>query len=423
MKTIWIIDHYSSEPKYGGISRQYDFARELSKRGYKTIIISSAFSHYTHSYISEEEQFVSQIAENAYYVYVKTHAYETNAGLGRILSMFSFLSSVISKSDSIAEKLGKPDVVMGCSVHPLAWIAANKVAKKYNIKFIAEVRDLWPEVWILSGTKSKYSPMVLFFGALEKWMCKKADKIIYSMLYGDKYYCDKLGVSKDKVALIGQPMDCERYDKFAVEKIDLIPEDIQEFIKDGFLCVFTGYYMDYEGVYEMLEAAKMLQEKNIPIKMLFVGSGDEQDGMSKYVVENNLSNVFVGGRISKEAVPALLRKADICLAHCSTKGHEQAYKYGISKNKVNEYMYSKACVIYGRDDENDPVARSGAGYVIKPYSAEQFAEKIEQVYCMTEAQRAEFGKNGQDYVIQNHRVDMLVDKLLEVYGLVEAEGE
>ena len=30
MKNIWIIDHYSSEPQYGGISRQYDFAMELA---------------------------------------------------------------------------------------------------------------------------------------------------------------------------------------------------------------------------------------------------------------------------------------------------------------------------------------------------------------------------------------------------------
>ena len=39
MKTIWIIDHYSSEPKYGGIQRQFDFANELSKRGYKVVFL------------------------------------------------------------------------------------------------------------------------------------------------------------------------------------------------------------------------------------------------------------------------------------------------------------------------------------------------------------------------------------------------
>ena len=72
MKIIWIIDHYSSEPQYGGISRQYDFAKELSKRGYKTIILSSAYSHYTHKYLFNEEYTISKFAEHAYYVYLRT---------------------------------------------------------------------------------------------------------------------------------------------------------------------------------------------------------------------------------------------------------------------------------------------------------------------------------------------------------------
>lgn len=72
MKTIWIIDHYSSEPQYGGISRQYDFACELSKRGYNAVVISSAFSHFTHSFISDEDVYVSKINDRVHYVYLKT---------------------------------------------------------------------------------------------------------------------------------------------------------------------------------------------------------------------------------------------------------------------------------------------------------------------------------------------------------------
>ena len=104
MKTIWIIDHYSSEPKYGGIQRQFDFANELSKRGYKTVIVSSAFSHYTHTYISEEKCFFSQFADHAYYAYVHTTAYETNGGLGRVKNMFSFKSSVRKNFKTIEAK-------------------------------------------------------------------------------------------------------------------------------------------------------------------------------------------------------------------------------------------------------------------------------------------------------------------------------
>lgn len=417
VKTIWIIDHYSSEPKYGGISRQYDFARELDKRGYKTIIISSAFSHYTHKYLFEEEYTISKFANNSFYVYLRTHKYLKNAGLDRAKNMFSFKLAVEKNYKTIAEKLGSPDVVTGCSIHPLAWPAAYKIAKYYGVRFIAEVRDLWPEVFLLNGEKKPYDPMVIFWGLLEKWTYRKADKIIYSMLYGDNYICDKLGFPKEKVALIGQPLDCERYEYNANNNFDMIPVEVKKFIDNSFFCVFTGYYMEYEGVYVMLEAAKMLKDEKKPIKFLFVGSGQEQAGMEKYVQENGLDNTMVYGRISKEAIPALLRKANVCLAHCASKGREESFKYGISKNKVNEYMYSKACVIYGRGDVNDPVALSGAGYVIEPFHPEQFVKKIIEVYEMTTAEREKFGSCGCSYVNENHRVDKLVNKLLGVYGI------
>lgn len=417
MKTIWIIDHYSSEPKYGGIQRQFDFANELARRGYKVIIVSSAFSHYTHSYISTDKCYISQFTDYAYYAYVHTRAYETNGGLGRILNIFSFVKSVLKNYKTIASKLGKPDIVVGASVHPLTWIVAHKIAKHYGVKFIAEVRDLWPEMWLLNGEKGKLDPMVIFFGCIETWAYKRADKIIYSMLYGDKYICGKLGYPRDKVALIGQPIDCERFDRNAETRKDEVPEEIKAFAKDSFTCVFTGYYMTYEGVYVMLEAAKAFQDKGMPIKFLFVGSGKEEEGMKKYAEENQLTNVLIYGRISKELIPAVLRSCDICLAHCAKEGAEESFKYGISKNKVNEYLYSGKPVIYGRSDENDPVAKYGAGYVVDPFHPEQFVSRIEQIYNMTPEQRSEFGKNGKAYSIKYHRVDSLVDQLLKVYEI------
>ncbi len=417
MKTIWIIDHYSSEPKYGGIQRQFDFANELSKRGYRTVIISSAFSHYTHTYICSEQCHISQFTENGYYAYVHTTSYETNGGIGRVRNMFSFRSSVLKNYKEVEKQLGKPDVVVGASVHPLAWLAAYRIAKHYKIKFIAEVRDLWPEMWLLNGEKSKLDPMVIFFGTIEKWAYKKADKIIYSMLYGDKYICGKLGFPKDKAVLIGQPMDCERFDRNAIEKADEVPESIKAFTKNSFTCVFTGYFMEYEGVHVMLKAAKYFHDNNIPIKFLFIGSGKEETSMRTYVEENGLDNVLVHGRLSKELMPAILRSCDVCLAHCATEGKEESFKYGISKNKVNEYLYSGNPVVYGRDDETDPVAKYGGGYVIKPFRSEQFVNKILEIYDMTPEEQSKFGECGKEYIIKHHRVDSLVDELLNALGV------
>ncbi len=413
MQTIWIIDHYSSEPQYGGISRQYDFARELGRRGYNVVVIASGFCHFTHTYISEKAVKVSTIADRVHYIYLKTTSYESNGGFGRAKNMIDFLNKVVKYEAIIARRYGKPDVVTGCSVHPLAWVAAYRIARKYQIRFVAEVRDFWPRIWVVSGDKKAADPMVLFFGVIQRWAFLRADRIIYSMYHGDKYICGELGIPRSKVYLIGQPMDCERFDENS-KKTDLLPNEIREFMKDSFVCSFAGYYMTYEGVYVMLEALKQLEAKELPVKMIFVGSGHEKEGMERYIKDNKICNALVYDRIPKEAVPALISHSDICMAHLEVKGHKEVYKYGVSKNKVNEYLYSGSCVLYGFLYKDDEVAESGGGMVFEPYDAEELAAKIEKVYRMSLEERRKFGINGRNYIRKNRSVKVLADRLLEV---------
>lgn len=411
---IWIIDHYSSEPKYNGYSRQYNFAKELGKRGYNVLVVSSSFSHFTHSYISNEECFFTEINKNAHYAYVKTLEYHNNSGLKRILNTFSFVFSVGKNYKKMIKKYGIPDVVVGCSVHPFTWIIAHHIAKKYNAHFLVEARDLWPETQINDEGMSPYHPIAILLKILQKWAFDRAEKIISSIPKIDKYVCDVLGYSKEKVVWISQPIDCEEFDRNKVryKELDL---EIKNFIADSFLCVFTGYYKDYEGVYEMLGAAKIIKNHNLPIKFVFVGNGSEEDKMRKYADENKLDNVFIGKRIKKELVPALLEKADICLAHLAIRGNPNSYKYGSSKNKVSEYMYSNSCIIYGSYMKEQVVNISGAGYVIDPFNANEFAEKIIKVFEMDEKMRKRFGENGRKFVLENSTVEKLIDKYEKLF--------
>lgn len=428
-KTIWIIDHYSSEPIYGGISRQYDFAMELGKRGFHVVVIASGFSHFTHKYIvsSDKNIKVSRLAPNIHYIYLRTISYDNNDGMDRAYNMFSFVFQVLRFEKFITHKYGRPDVVMGCSVHPLVWPVAWKIAKKYKVRFIAEVRDFWPRIWIVSGEKKKTDPMVLFFDLIQRWAFKVADRIVYSMYHGDKYLIGELGISPSKVYLIGQPLDCKRFDENS-SHVEMIPDEIIAFIGkqkfftshteeiSPFLCSFAGYYMSYEGVYVMLEALKILEkEKGLKdIKMVFVGSGQEKKGMEQYVREQGLNNALICDRIPKEAVPALISHSDICMAHLEVKGHKDVYKYGVSKNKVNEYLYSGACTLYGFLNKDDEVAVSGGGVMFEPYDSIDLAEKIESLYKMELFKRKQYGKQGREYIRNNHSVEILTNRLIEV---------
>lgn len=411
---IWIVDHYSSEPCFGGISRQYDFANSLSAHGYNVLVIASSFSHYHHKYIIDGECTIREINPLAHFAYLKTIPYKNNAGLKRgVFNLLSFVIAIKKNRNKLANQFGKPDVVVGCSQHPFAWIAAQKAAKYFKARFLAEVRDFIPQTWIDDEGKSPYSPRSIFFGLIEKWAYSKAEKIIYSMSKGDKYIGDVLGFPKEKLIWIDQPLFTSAFDKNALRYGEL-PKDVKEFIGDSFLCVFTGYYKDYEGVYEMLDAAKILLHKKLPIKFVFFGSGDAKESMIKFREENHLSNTFIGNRISKELIPALLRRANVCLVHLAMRNNPNSWKYDASKNKVNEYMYSDSIIVYGTYQKNHIVEKSGAGICIEPFNGDAFADTIEEIYNMSPEKRKTFGENARKYVLENNTLEVLTQRYISI---------
>ena len=406
---IWIIDHYSSDPKFGGISRQYDFAKEMSNRNYDVTVISSSFSHFSHSYISGEKIHLETINNRARYIYLHTSKYKKNGGLGRIINAFSFVKSVIFNKKAIENMVGKPDVVVGCSVHPFTWIAANNVAKKYKAIFNVEVRDLWPENQIVDEGMSKYHPMAIALGILEKWAYKKANYIIYSLSNADEYICDCLGFSREKVTWIDNPIDAKRFDCNS-NRFDELPPHVSSFMEGHFICAFTGYLKDYEGVQEMIQAAKIIKDEGLPIRFIFLGSGDQEEYLKSYAKENNLDNVLIGGRISKELIPTVLTHSDICMAHLAVKGNKESYKYGMSKNKVNEYLCSGRYVIFGSYNKKQVVSYSGGGVTINAFDADAFADEIKRAYYMCPEERAAVGAKGRKYMLENNSVEHLIDK-------------
>lgn len=102
------------------------------------------------------------------------------------------------------------------------------------------------------------------------------------------------------------------------------------------------------------------------------------------------------------------------MAHLAVENHKEAYKYGMSKNKANEYLYSGAVTLYGFYDTEDIVATSGAGFVFEPFKSEDLTKLILQVYNMKPEERITMGLKGEKYIRKNHRREVLTDKLEEI---------
>ena len=197
--TIWILNHHALTPQMGGGTRHYDFAKELIARGHQVSIISSSFHYSKYQEMKDygSKNYIREDIHGVDWLWVKTPPYYGN-GISRVKNMLSFTKSVLNITPTL--DLPRPDVIIGSSVHLFAVWAAYRLSKRFKTPFVMEVRDLWPQTLIDMGI-SKWHPFILLLSWLEKFLYKKADKII-TLLPKANLYIEKLGIEKEKIVWI-----------------------------------------------------------------------------------------------------------------------------------------------------------------------------------------------------------------------------
>jgi glycosyltransferase involved in cell wall biosynthesis len=91
------------------------------------------------------------------------------------------------------------------------------------------------------------------------------------------------------------------------------------------------------------------------------------------------------------------------------------YRYGISPNKLMDYMMAAKPVIHAVEAGNDPVSESGCGISCAPEDPEAIARAVlDLMRRCTPEERSAMGQRGKDYVLQHHSYATLASQFLEV---------
>lgn len=156
-KNVWTINHYATNMFYDKGGRHYWFAKYLKQEGYNPVVFSCNTKHNApERFIDTNELWTEHLAEeiDVPFVFVKSNVYTGN-GLKRILNMIGFYLNVKKTAKEYALKNDKPDIIYASSVHPLTLVAGIQLAKKFGVKCICEVRDLWPGSLVALGYATK----------------------------------------------------------------------------------------------------------------------------------------------------------------------------------------------------------------------------------------------------------------------------
>ena len=385
---VLIINHYASPPSLGMSGRHHALSKQLTSYGHEVLILASA----KHPYLNVSYQPTKPLQiieeENIKYLLLPSHEYQGN-GIGRLLNMLSFLWEAVSFFKK--QELFTPDLVIGSSVHPFAALAGERIAKRYDVPFYFEVRDFWPQTLVDMGVISKKHPLSILFYRMEKYLYREAKKIIVLLPYGYEYICN-LGISREKIVYIPNGIDLDVF------------SDVKKPQKDRseyFAVMYLGSFGPANNLDVLLEAAVILrQETDAPkINWYLIGSGPEKEFLKQKSKQLNLDNVFIQDKVPKSHVPRLLVKADALIFHLR---QVDVFKYGISPNKLFDYLASFRPIVYACNARNNPVAEAQAGISISPEDPKAMAKAIAKLASMSLEDRNKMGQSGRLYVEKNH---------------------
>ena len=396
-RTVWIINHYASSPTGASHTRHFDLAKFMRGLGWKTCIFASSVEVNTHvQRLGGREQDRSEVYSGVNFRWIYTPDYQDN-GTGRIINMLAFTWRLLLKKTTA--DLPPPDVIIGSSGHALAAAAAAILARRYRVPFIFEVRDITPETYIALGYMRRYSPYAIFLAQLEKWLCRRASKVV-SVIPGYADYLSEHKIRAPEVVHIPNGVN-----------LDNIGNILPYKKRDIFRITYLGAHGTANDLHTLIRAMEIIEvSQGIgSIECHLIGAGPIKQELVDYCTVKGLKQVFFHSPIAKNKIAETALETDafiICL-----KKLPSVFKYGVGMNKLSDYLAMGRPVITIMESANNPVVEAEAGIRVQPESPEELADAISMMPGMSEEKLREMGQKGRRYAEKTYDMRVLAGRL------------
>jgi glycosyltransferase involved in cell wall biosynthesis len=394
--------HYFT-PEIGAPSaRIHEFAREWLAMGHEVHVVTCYPNHptgklypgYTRGLQMTERIDGIQVRRNWTYI-------TANKGfLRKTIGHVSFWPSACLLTN---RRLIKPDVAIGTSPTFFASMAAASLARKHNIPFVMEVRDLWPAIFVDLGVLRSRSLILL----LERWelaMYRRASAVI---TVTDSFRDNLInrGIPEHKVfaVLNGADVDFWR------------PAEPDEGVRTRlgmagrFVVLYIGAHGISHGLDRVLGAAKILRDEP-KIQFVFVGEGAEKDRLVRAAKDDGLTNVSFCDPVNKEGVRQYYCLAGVCLVPLRNVRLFDAF----IPSKMFEIMAMGRPIVASLRGEAARILRnSGSALIVEPEDSDAMAQSI--LYLCDHPKEAQtMGRRGRSFVEEHYSRRSLAARYLEI---------
>lgn len=301
----------------------------------------------------------------------------------------------------------RPEVVHGRSTYLIS-LPAMIAARRHGLPFVYEVSGLWELVHESredAGARKARTQRMRHFETL---VMQGADRVV-TLTEAMREELIARGVAPGKITLAPNSVDPQKYlpvarDQALAASLGLPP---------GVPVIgYVGSFVDYEGLDDLLSAARILHDEGVQFRLLMVGDGADFVRIKSMAESGPLSSlVILTGRVPYDQVRAFYSLIDICPF---PRKPWQVCEV-VSPMKPFEAMsMEKAVVVSDTRALCDIVIDGETGSQFAKGSVPALADALRTLVQDTSL-RERLGKRAREWVIENRSWNAMGDKIVQQY--------
>lgn len=404
-RRIWIINQYASTPQTGMGGRHHNFARLLAARGHQVTVIAARRHHILRDpEASRTAPFIEEI-DGYRFVRLAAPGYAHAQDKRRVLAWFVFALGLLVN----AWRLGpRPHAVLISSLSLVSYLPAELLARFYRARLVFEVRDIWPLSLIVLNGLSPRHPFVRFLQAIERRGYKRADQTI-TTLPGARDHMLSHGLAPERFAWLPNGVRAEPPLATLQEQAHPSLTAIRALAEQRFVIAYTGTHGQANALSTLLEAAELLKARGQDQDLAFalVGQGALKADLQAEATARDLTSLHFFDAVPQAVVPLILEVSQASIL-CWTD--QPLYRFGISANKLAEYMMAGRPILHAYSGAADPVAEHDLGMSVPAEQPEALADAIRRLANLAPEVRADMGQRARDLALSDYAFEALVPR-------------
>lgn len=271
------------------------------------------------------------------------------------------------------------------------------------------LQELVESIILFTMTKIKKEPFIIW---REDWDWEKEDTIKERMLnIIIKYLCNH----SDAILVPGTLHKQYFHDRLEVpdEKIHIMPNvsnisgvaDLNKKKHPVKKILYVGRLIRRKGVIYLLDAYNKLSMDNV--ELIIVGSGDEEEKLKQYVMDNKLKNVHFTGKINNKELEKYYNESNLVVVPSINDEMGDPWVF-----VLNEAMYYYNPIIATTAVGAAPDMINGNGFIVPEKDSDALKEAIERVLSDENVER-EMCLKSREIIDTKFQYDNMVNSFNE----------